>query len=138
MRTLLIIVAVTVAVGAGGVAFAQDQPRRGGAFIGVRMTDLDDVSAEDLELDSNRGVLIIHVVPQSPAEAAGIRGNDVIRRFDGHTVDSRRELADVLRQMRPGQVVVVMLIRQSEPMELTLTLGERPPETERVRPELPN
>lgn len=63
---------------------------------------------------------ITQVLPDSPAEAAGLREGDEIRSIDGIPVADSRGFVDVIEK-RPGQAVAVEIIRDARPLTLTVT-----------------
>jgi len=73
-----------------------------------------------------RGAEVQEVIPGSPAEAAGLRVGDLIRKVDGRAVSSGRPLADVLSAYRPGDRVVLTVEREGREIEIPVTLGRRP------------
>ena len=73
-----------------------------------------------------RGAEVQEVIPGSPAEEAGLRVGDLIRKVDGRAVTSNRPLADVLSAYRPGDRVVLTVEREGREIEIRVTLGRRP------------
>ena len=81
------------------------------------------------------GVVVVGVVPGSPAAAAGIRPftrgpdgalvvGDVITAVDGQKVKSLDNLLEALERRQPGDVVKLGLWRGGGPTELPATLGK--------------
>ena len=73
--------------------------------------------------------------PGTPAEKAGLRRNDVIRRFDGVVIQHADHLISTLRRYRPGDTAEIEVLRpepqRSGAFEMrertfSVTLGERP------------
>ncbi len=66
-------------------------------FLGVIMEDMNEDWATQFRAPDKHGALIHDVVPNSPAQLAGIQPGDIIRQLDGKTVtntaDLRRGLA---------------------------------------------
>lgn len=60
------------------------------------------------------GAYVGKVAPGSPAEAAGIRESDVIVRLAGVPVRGPEEIERVLQQLRPGETVEVVWIREGK------------------------
>jgi serine protease Do len=85
-----------------------------GGYMGVRMEDADN------------GVKIAEIVAPSPAGDAGLKADDVIVAFEGQTIQSTRELVQLLRATKAGQKVSVSVRRGAEEMKLVVTLGKRP------------
>jgi membrane-associated protease RseP (regulator of RpoE activity) len=59
--------------------------------------------------------------PGAPADKAGLVGGDVITSFDGHPVNNRREMMDLLRQTPIGKLVEVVYTRDGETRKTQLT-----------------
>ena len=72
-----------------------------------------------------RGVRIQGVRSGSPAEAAGLRGGDVIVEFDGAAVANLEEFSALLFAARPGQQVEIEAVRDGIRIRSTATLGQR-------------
>lgn len=99
------------------------------AFLGVQETDLTPQTAKLLGLSSANGVLVLTVVSGSPAAKAGLRASDVITGFNGKAVGSSTALDVALRSTRPGQVVTLRVIRKRRPINIRVTLVDRPTST---------
>ncbi|HVM31482.1 MAG TPA: trypsin-like peptidase domain-containing protein [Candidatus Limnocylindrales bacterium] len=67
------------------------------------------------------------IVPGSPAEEAGLREGDIVTAINGRRVDANNTLDEVLAAFQPGDTLVLMVLRDGEALEVTLTLGVRPP-----------
>jgi S1-C subfamily serine protease len=111
------------------------------AYIGVSTQALYPQLADRLEIDSDYGGLLAEVVPDGPADEAGLRGGDGRIRFQGFpirtggdvilSVDGRKvlrpeDLARYISSFRPGDVVTLEILRDGESREVEVTLGERP------------
>jgi len=111
-------------------------------WIGVRGRDITQPMAEEMNLDSSTGFLVLEVVEDSPAEEAGLKpstkaverdgmelilGGDVIIGIDGREV---RGIEDVLEHLalrsNVGDEVTLEVIRDGEIKEVDLTLQPRP------------
>lgn len=111
-------------------------------WLGVSGTDLVPEIAKALGLKDTKGFLVIDVVADSPADKYGIRGGskqvtldgrqirlggDVIVAIDDNPV---RKIDDILvyiqREKSVGDEMTLDIIRDGNPMEITIVLGERP------------
>ena len=95
-------------------------------WLGVAMRDLKEQDVRDLKLDEFRGVLVHRVVPNSPAEQAGIVAQDVIVEWNGQKINSQFELSRAVARTKIGSKTTVALIRDGRRVELTVTVGRRP------------
>ena len=62
----------------------------------------------------------------SPAEAAGLRAEDVLTRFDGKRMRDSDDLTRAVRRRQPGDRVVVELVRDGNRKRIKMEIGERP------------
>jgi serine protease Do len=78
-----------------------------------------------------RGALIGDVIPNSPAQKAGLERGDIILDIDGKPVNSSAELRMRVSLMAPGTKLNVKVFRDGGEKTLPLTLAEMPTETAR-------
>ena len=95
--------------------------RRG--LLGVNIVDAtaDVVAALDVDIDA--GAVVTNVLPDSAAEGAGIQISDIIVEVDGRSVDSGRELRNIVGLMRQGQEVELRLYRDGEAVTVAARIG---------------
>jgi 2-alkenal reductase len=112
-------------------------------YLGI--TSLGDaefglMEQEALGLPQSTGVYVTSVTPGGPADDAGLRGGteptdipnlpaggDLITSIDGRPIRTFAELLSYLINSKsPGDVVVLTLLRNSQELEIELTLGKRP------------
>ncbi|HIL80282.1 MAG TPA: PDZ domain-containing protein [Myxococcales bacterium] len=76
--------------------------------LGIEFQDLDPALREVMDLPSSiTGSLINRVRPGGPADIAGIRRGDVLTRLDGRSIQSARQLFEVLETTTPEQRMTV-------------------------------
>ena len=86
-------------------------------------------------------MLVQEVVPDGPADRAGVEGGSAEAQIDGRTVraggdvivaidgEDVSEMADVITAVdshKPGDDVELTVLREGEERKLTVTLGDRP------------
>jgi S1-C subfamily serine protease len=83
-----------------------------------------------IESGSERGIIIVKVIEDSPASKAGLEKGDVITALDGEDIEGPETFADTVSAMEPGQKVTLTIYRMSsdETLELQVPLGEHPEE----------
>jgi S1-C subfamily serine protease len=110
------------------------------AYLGVRMADVTDDVASELDLPVDRGALIERVEEGHPADEAGLRGTatdfsgevtdpgDVIVAIDGDPVRSADDVVAAVAGKQPGDTIELELYRDGEKRSEQVELGERPEE----------
>ncbi|MDO4540231.1 MAG: trypsin-like peptidase domain-containing protein [Syntrophomonadaceae bacterium] len=100
------------------------------AFIGVQMRDLStltDSGFAQLGISKDAaGALVISVVDEGPAQAAGMQTYDVITRVNGAAVADGGEVQDAVAACRVGDTIPVEVLRGGKTVELSITLQSRP------------
>jgi S1-C subfamily serine protease len=97
--------------------------------LGVQLAD--DKVARNLGVAS--GALVLKVVPDSPADQAGLQGTridqdgqvhlgDVIVAIDGKKVEAPKDMAPILQQHKPGDKVKVTIRRDGKEQDVEVTL----------------
>jgi serine protease Do len=97
------------------------ETRRG--WLGVRIQNVDDATAEALNLGGARGALVAGVDEKGPAKPAGIEVGDVITRFDGKEVKDSRDLPRIVASSPVGKAVDVTVVRKGKEQVKSVTLG---------------
>ena len=72
------------------------------------------------------GLLVMHVEPGGPADAAGILLGDILVEMDSRTFDDVEDLQDVLHAKGAGNEVQATLIRGGQKVQITIKIGTRP------------
>lgn len=80
-----------------------------------------------------RGAEVRRVVRGSPAEAAGLRKDDVITRVAGTPTREPQEVTRIVANSPSGRTVTVELLRAGKPMTLSAVLAPRPSGAEVLR-----
>ena len=92
-------------------------------YIGISGRDLDQATAQRNNLVE--GVYVVSVEEFSAAEKAGIKAGDVIVKADGTDVKTMDELNAVKNNHNIGDQMTIVVNRNGEEKELTLTLQEQ-------------
>ena len=86
------------------------------------------VSVQDSQGDAP-GVTIMSVEHNGPAARAGLRQGDVVTSVNGDKVDTARGLIRAVAAARPGNNLRLSVRRQGRDVDLSVTVGLRPPES---------
>lgn len=77
-------------------------------------------------LPTDKGLTVVSVDNNGPAQVAGIRSGDELVAFDGQPTHSLVDLFTLLLSHKPGDVVTLTVRRAGVTQECRVTLGERP------------
>jgi photosystem II stability/assembly factor-like uncharacterized protein len=69
---------------------------------------------------------LAEVVEDGPAGKAGLKAGDIIAEVDGEAVKNYEELVEKVRAHKPGDQLTLKGTRGGEPLQVKLTLAERP------------
>lgn len=83
-------------------------------FLGVRVRQLEE------------GAEVLEVVPESPAERAGLREGDLILAVDGEDVTTETPLVNLIAAHEPGDTVALTIERHGREQEIEVRLDEWP------------
>jgi Do/DeqQ family serine protease len=95
-------------------------------YLGVSIKSLNEAFAKQFKVPDLSGALVDEVTHGGPADKAGIKDGDVVRKINGQTVDSSDQLMAMVTDLNPGTDVKLDILRDGQPMTIHLTLGERP------------
>jgi serine protease Do len=93
-----------------------------GAAIGMITPDL----AAEFKVPDTAGAVVQDVTPGGPGDRAGLKSGDVIRKFNGQTVDDQNQLTAMVAASDPGTAATLEILRNGQSITIKVTLGERP------------
>jgi len=129
---LLTAVALTAGLGLALVAtprlphpaFASDPGGQG--WLGVQLQELTPDLRETLSINRRvNGALVSYVVPDSPAEVAGLQQEDVTTEIQGTRLTTVEEAVEAVQNLAPGEKVLITVNRSGRTRALTAVLGDR-------------
>jgi serine protease Do len=93
-------------------------------YLGISMENVTPENAQFFNLKEAAGALISQVMPDSPAANAGLKSGDVIAQLNGHAVMDSSALQIAVSEDKPGQTIQLGIIRNGEPMQIGVKVGE--------------
>lgn len=93
-------------------------------FIGVKMQTITPEIAKYLNLPIKTGVIVIEIMPGTPADRIGLRKGDVIKSFNGSNIETPNDLTKQVRHGKIGDKFTIKIIRDGKEQELSGTLAE--------------
>ena len=110
-------------------------------WFGATIQSLIPEMAKHLKLKIERGAMISEVVKGGPADKAGLKGGDqkiqvgnmvvvaggdIVVKADQKEVKTNDELIHYIREKKPGDTILLKVLRKDDFIDVKVTLGERP------------
>jgi len=92
----------------------------------VQMAQLAEALRAKLKSSAAGGLMVLHVEAGGPADKAGIVLGDVIVELQGKPALDTEHIQDLLASAKVNEKIATTVIRGGAPLELSITLGERP------------
>jgi serine protease Do len=96
-------------------------------FLGITLTGngLNETAADYYGLPDRNGAIVQAVTRNEPADKAGVKKGDIIRKVDGRVVRDNRDLIRQISSRRPGDSVQLEIFRDGKTLERTAHLIDR-------------
>lgn len=95
-------------------------------WLGVEGTDITAQAAINSGNPGIRGVLIVGVFIDSPADKAGVLTGDIITAIDHKPVSKVRNVLEIIAGHKPGEEVTIDILRDGKSISLPMITTERP------------
>jgi S1-C subfamily serine protease len=124
------------------VAQLKEKGRVEHPYLGIYARPIESEIAELFRLPVKRGLLVERVVPGTGAADAGLRGGttrvvvagesynlggDIIVKVEGAAVNSSERLRELVAEKKPGDTILVEILRDEDRRTLHIKLGRQPP-----------
>jgi predicted metalloprotease with PDZ domain len=112
--------------GAPGTPAPRERPT---AFLGVQVVPMEELTPrlkERLGISGEKGLVVMEVLPDSPAAKAGLRHGDVITALNGQEMTDANQFRSAITKAGAGKEVRLAVMRGKEKKDLDTKLGEAP------------
>src|SRR5437763_8259198 len=94
-------------------------------FLGVESSPLPSVVSDQMNLPKGFGLVVDYVVPDSPAAAAGVQQNDILKMLNDQILLEPNQLRKLLQSFPDGTTVTLTVIRKGQEQKLTAKLTKK-------------
>jgi serine protease Do len=102
--------------------------RRG--YIGATIENLSDELADSWGMQGRKGAVVADLVPDGPAQRAGLQAGDVVVAVNGQPVTSPNEMTREVAKVHAGDVAHIDLFRGGKERTVDIHTGLRPSEAQ--------
>ena len=101
-------------------------------FLGIQMAAITPElkqelkSQKNLDVNAAEGILIIDVVPDSPADRAGLQSGDVIQEIEGKEITNANEVQQAVAKTNVSDELNLGLLRNGKQLDLEVKVGILP------------
>ncbi|MBK8327713.1 MAG: DegQ family serine endoprotease [Moraxellaceae bacterium] len=118
--------AIPIDVAMDVVEQLKDNGKVSRGYLGVMIQDIDRDLAEAYGLEKPAGALVAKVLPDTPAEKAGLKEGDIILSFDNQAIDLSSELPQLIGRTKVGKKVPLTLLRSGKKMDIPFDVASLP------------
>lgn len=101
-------------------------------FLGIQMAQITPELKQELksqknfEVDAAAGILIVDVMPNSPAERAGLKSGDVIQAIGEQKITTADQVQQAVEKVEIGEQLNLSLMRNDRQLDLAVKVGLLP------------
>lgn len=93
-------------------------------WLGIGFQGVSQSLAESFKLDKPKGALITQVMPDSPAEKAGLQSGDIVLKFNGRNIVQSHDLPPLVSIAKAGDKVEIEFLRDGEHKTAEVIIGD--------------
>jgi hypothetical protein len=94
-------------------------------YLGVETSQVPPVVSEQLGLGKGLGLVVEYVQPNSPAAAAGVQQNDILKMLNDQILIEPSQLRKLLQTFPDGAEVILTVLRKGQEQKLTVKLAKK-------------
>ena len=94
-------------------------------FLGVETSAVPAVVCDQLALAKGFGLVVDYVVPDSPAAAAGIQPNDILKMLNDQILTEPDQLSKLVRSYSEGTNITLTVLRKGQEQKITVKLAKK-------------
>jgi hypothetical protein len=98
-----------------------------GTYLGILLAPVPDVLYDQLpNLPRGQGVVITHVLPNSPAKKSGIERHDILLKYGDEKITGCEQCARLIQSDKKDRKLALTLLRSGAEKKVDVVLGEGP------------
>lgn len=101
-------------------------------WLGVSIQDLNEDLRNYFNIKKKKGVIVLKVYKDSPAEKSGITEGDLILEFDGKLIKTTRDLSRMVSSLEVDRQVSIKIVRSGKKISSMVKIGEMPENVEEI------
>ncbi|ODS35229.1 MAG: hypothetical protein A7315_01900 [Candidatus Altiarchaeales archaeon WOR_SM1_79] len=127
MKIRILPICFLIVIISAQISFAQKQLKRRG-FVGLGYRAIIQADIDSLKLPDGRGLIVNQVLSNTPAERAGIKVGDILKKYDENMILDQSQFLIILRKYFAGDTIKISLLRNRTLKTANLILEAFPEE----------
>src|SRR5262245_25543848 len=103
----------------------EKRPKVPVTYLGVDTSQVPTVVSDQLGLAQGFGLVVDYVAPNSPAAAAGVQQNDILKMLNDQILIEPSQLLKLLQTFSEGTDVTLTVLRKGQEQKLTVKLAKK-------------
>jgi len=95
-------------------------------WLGIMIQDITPELAESFGITETTGVIVADVVPDSPAEKAGLKRGDIVKTLNGKPIENAHMLSRSVAAMGPESSAAIGVLREGKTKDIKVSIGTMP------------
>lgn len=95
-------------------------------WLGIVYREIEEEYLDHFDLSDTDGAIITEVVPDSPADEAGLQVYDVIKEIDKEPIKDLEDVREIINEKDVGDEILIRIVRNGSTDIITAEIGERP------------
>jgi serine protease Do len=102
------------------------------SFLGIQMAQITPELKQELksqryiDVSAREGILVVEVIPESPADRAGLKSGDIIQKIAGQKITTAAQVQQTVEKTDVGDKLQLSLTRNDHQIELGVKVGILP------------
>ncbi len=97
-----------------------------GGFLGIGLQEVNADRARALKVPSDTGVEITRILPDSPADRAGLKAGDIVLQLNGMKIEGLEQFSRIIRDTPTGKDVKLDVFRSGATQSIVVKVGQHP------------
>jgi len=97
-----------------------------GAFIGVEIESMTPSLQQQYGFTVSSGAVVMSVISGTGAASAGVKQGDIIVGINNSRIQSAQDVSSITSALKPGDQVVLHIVRGTKHLTIKVTLGRAP------------
>jgi alpha-beta hydrolase superfamily lysophospholipase len=127
MKKLILPISIFLLIIFVQISLAKKELKRRG-FVGLGYRAITQADIDSLKLPDGKGLMVNRVLSNTPADRAGIKVGDILKKYDENIILDQSQFLTILRKYFAGDTIKISLLRNGKLKTVNLIMEALPEE----------